>query len=77
MARIDRLNYRDIGVIKAPLCAGTLLSLEGVDETRDWTPGVRTRSLSSFSFPLSLSLARTVLVFSFSSIFSFPVPCGP
>lgn len=39
MARIDRLNYRDIGVIKAPLCWGPLD--EGVEETRDLTPGIR------------------------------------
>jgi len=30
MARIDRLNYRDIGVIKAPLCRSPLY--EGVEE---------------------------------------------
>lgn len=46
MARIDRLNYRDIGVIKAPLCQDPFL--EGVDETRDWTPGVMVLSLSLF-----------------------------
>lgn len=39
MVRIDRLNYRDIDVIKAPLCQDP--SLEGVDKTRDWTPGIR------------------------------------
>jgi len=39
MARIDRLNYRDIGVIKAPLCRGPLY--EGVEEARDSTPGVK------------------------------------
>ena len=50
MARIDRLNYRDIGVIKAPLCQRTLLS-KGVDKTRDldsWHQG--------FHFPLRRSL---------------------
>lgn len=49
MARIDRLNYRDIGVIKAPLCQKTLLS-KGVDKTRDsdsWHQG--------FHFPLRRS----------------------
>lgn len=39
MVRIDRLNYRDIDVIKAPLRQDP--SLEGVDKTRDWTPGIR------------------------------------
>lgn len=39
MVRIDRLNYRDIDVIKAPLCQDP--SLQGVDKTRDWTPGIR------------------------------------
>jgi len=39
MARIDRLNYRDIGVIKAPLCRGPLY--QGVEEARDSTPGVK------------------------------------
>ena len=53
MARIDRLNYRDIGVIKAPLCQRTLLS-KGVDKTRDldsWHQG--------FHFPLRRSLPRS------------------
>lgn len=53
MARIDRLNYRDIGVIKAPLCWS--LFYEGVEETRDLTPGVKILAFSSvslFSIPL-------------------------
>lgn len=54
MVRIDRLNYRDIDVIKAPLCQDP--SLEGVDKTRDWTPGIRIPShpplLAHFFFSL-------------------------
>lgn len=52
MACIDRLNYRDIGVIKAPLCQDP--SLEGVDKTRDWTPGIRISSPSSSHLPVCL-----------------------
>lgn len=51
MARIDRLNYRDIGVIKAPLCWDPFY--EGVEVTRDSTPGVRILAFSPslFSIP--------------------------
>lgn len=57
MARIDRLNYRDIGVIKAPLCWGPFY--EGVEETRDLTPGVRILLFPLGSPPRVL---RTILV---------------
>lgn len=60
MASIDRLNYRDIGVIKAPLCQDP--SLGGVDETRDWTPGIRILSpFSSFLLLVPFSLFYTQL----------------
>jgi len=51
MARIDQLNYRDIGVIKAPLCWSPFY--EGVEVTRDSTPGVRILAFSPslFSIP--------------------------
>ena len=52
IARIDRLNYRDIGVIKAPLCWDPFY--EGVEVTRrDSTPGVRILAFSPslFSIP--------------------------
>lgn len=65
-ALIDRLNYRDIGVIKAPLCQDPFL--EGVDETRDWTPGVMT--LSSPSPPSAFHLF--LLVLRFATALSLP-----
>lgn len=52
MARIDRLNYRDIDVIKALLCWASFY--EGVEEARDLTPGVKRilAFLSSLFSPL-------------------------
>lgn len=62
MARIDRLNYRDIGVIKAPLCRSPFHEGEASKKPEDPTPGVRILAFPSPS-PAPLPLRP-----SFSSV---------
>jgi len=69
MACIDRLNYRDIGVIKAPLCWS--LFYEGDEEIRDLTPGVRI-----LAFPRRVPPLDSSVWFSSRTLCHFPAFLG-